>query len=223
MYSWTPSDFEELIALSQARGIAPSQPAMIFLEESGLDPTNGGPSGASPPVGGLNQMSSDNLSAIGLTRARWLAMSAAEQLPYIFSFWDSLAAKDNGGAFPADAGTLLALNFLPASFAASHAGSNPNAVVAGKNGPYASDYAANVSLDPSGSGSITPATCALRLANVAAASPMWPGFLAELQSYTPPSWATPAKVLVGGLGVGLVAYWLFEQPWARLPFWKRIA
>src|ERR1700677_4111685 len=103
-YAWTAEDYATLAQLSSERGIDPAQVALIFLWESGLNPASAGPAGAN--VGGLNQMSATNLSNLGLTMAQWVQMTAAEQLPYIFEWWDSLAKSDNNGVFPGDGGTL---------------------------------------------------------------------------------------------------------------------
>lgn len=229
-YTWTPADYQALVQLAQSKGTDPAQSAMLFLEESGLNPTNPGPSGAG--VGGLNQMSTSNLSSLGLTMAAWLAMSAATQLPYIFRFWSSLVAGDAGGVFPTDAGTLLALNFLPGAFKNVGAATNPNAVLCAAAGPYANYYTDNKSLDPGNTGTITPATCLQRLNNVAAASSYWnKTFLPTLQQYyTPgspssaPSGApstgsaiasSAATAILGGVALGGLAFVASETRWGR--------
>jgi hypothetical protein len=114
-------------------------------------------------------MQSSNLPA-GVTRAQWLAMTAAQQLPYIFNFWKGLTATFASGVFPRTGPLLLALNFLPLSYKTSGAATNPAAVIAGKAGPYASDYAENMWYDPDGTGAITPTTIARRFALQAAAT-----------------------------------------------------
>src|SRR5580698_7388456 len=101
-YSPTPADFQTLVQLSAAQSppIDPNQVAIVLFEESGFNPASQGPAGAG--VYGLNQMSTANLSSLGLTPASWTAMTASQQLPYIFKWWDSLANSDNAGQFPAD-------------------------------------------------------------------------------------------------------------------------
>ena len=85
----------------------------------------------------------------GVSMAQWLAMTAAQQIPYIFAWWK----KEIGAQpFPSTGGTLLALNFLPGQFQAVGADTNPSAILAGKSGPYATYYAQNASLDPNKTG-----------------------------------------------------------------------
>ncbi len=166
MYAWTPVDLDVIVAQSAAtlpKAIDPVSVALLlWIESAGFDPANPGPSGANPQVGGLNQMSVPNLTAAGLTRASWLTMSAAQQLPFIFKFWKGLATTFNGGRFPADGARLLALNFLPKSYQTSGADTNDAAVVCGKAGPYAQFYAGNAFYDPLGTGQITVASIARR-------------------------------------------------------------
>lgn len=162
-YTPTPADFDALVSLSRGAGIDPSQVLLVLFEESGFNPRNPGPAGAN--VAGLNQMSSENLEAMGLTRTAWLAMSAAEQLPHVFAFWRNLAQTFHGGTFPSDAGDLLALNFLPGAYKAAGAATDRNAVIAGKTGAYAWAYADNPPLQNAG-GVITVNTLASYLAGV---------------------------------------------------------
>jgi hypothetical protein len=229
-YSPTPADFQALVQLSAAQSppIDPNQVALVLFEESGFNPASQGPAGAS--VYGLNQMSASNLSSLGLTPTTWTAMSAAQQLPYIFKWWDSLASGDNAGQFPSDGGMLLALNFLPGAFKTVGAGSNPSAVLAGANGPYASYYTANKVLDPNGTGSITVSTCRTYLSNVAnSGGAAWAviqaGILAAGGNSTaasPSSSSTPstagtaiknaAIAAVGGVALGGAAHFLLPKP-----------
>src|ERR1700691_6284139 len=182
-YTWTAEDYQTLSSLSAQQNppIDPAQVALIFLWESGLDPSNPGPSGAN--VGGLNQMSSSNLSSLGLTMSQWLSMSASEQLPYIFKWWNSLVQNDNNGVFPTTGGMLYALNFLPGQFKSVGAGNNPNAVLASKTGAYSAEYNSNSTLDPNHTGSITPNTCQTLLNNIANSNSTWPAFLSNLREY----------------------------------------
>ena len=212
-YSWTPADFQTLVAQASAVGIDPAEAALLFLEETGgsLSPAQPGPAGSN--VGGLNQMLAGNVP--GVSMAQWLAMTAAQQIPYIFAWWK----KEIGAQpFPSTGGTLLALNFLPGQFQAVGADTNPSAILAGKSGPYATYYAQNASLDPNKTGAITPATCELRLDNVAAASAKWPGFLAQIRSYQgagAPAVATAGSswvwAILGGLAVGGAAFLVNEE------------
>jgi hypothetical protein len=197
-YQWTTADMDALVAASAATSppIQPSNVALVCLEESGFDPHNPGPVGAQPPVGGLNQMSSDNLSAMGLTRAAWLAMSAAEQIPHMFAFWTGLCARFRGGVFASDAGDLLALNFLPGAYKLAHADRDPNATIAAALGPYAAYYRDNIVLDPARTGAITVNTCRDYLGRVASSGQLaarWASLLTAVNA---------ASARAAGLGPG---------------------
>jgi len=165
----SPADFDMLVALaaSQAPPTDPVGVAMLFfIESGGWDPANPGPPGALPPVAGLNQMNTPNLTDLGLTRAQWLTMTASAQLPVIFRFWQGLAKDYNGGAFPADGAHLLALNMAPGAYKVAGASSNSSAVIAGKAGPYASVYGGNAYYDPDATGTVTVNSIAKRYALV---------------------------------------------------------
>jgi len=200
--------------------IDPADAMLVMFEESGANPSSPGPAGANPPVSGLNQMATPNLTALGLTHAQWLSMSAAQQLPYVFRFWKSLSG-DNGGRFASDAGQLLALNFLPGAYKAVNAGSNGDAVIAGKNGPYAWAYNDNPALQ-NATGTITVNTLRAYMANVASKGGVrWAALLAgiaaaearvgykPLQAATAPSFALLA---LGALALGGIAYAVVYMP-----------
>jgi len=202
---------------------------LLFIESAGFDPANPGPSpNATDPVGGLNQMSSTNLASLGLTRPVWLTLSAAQQLPVIFRFWQGLSKTFAGGVFPSDGPHLLALNFLPASYQTSGAATNPAAVLAGKAGPYASDYASNLWYDPDGTGAITPLTIAKRFALQDQANPArWQilraGIAAAVgrQNLSPPSVAAgpPPRTTGGGGGAVAVLVAAGLAVWAHVKGW----
>jgi hypothetical protein len=223
-YQPTSADFQALVQLSaqQSPPVDPNQVALVLFEESGFNPTI--QNGAGAPNYGLNQMSTANLSSLGLTPTQWTSMTAAQQLPYIFKWWDSLANGDNAGQFPPDAGTLLALNFEPGAFKNVAAGNNPNAVLAAATGPYASNYTANKLLDPNNTGSITVNTCRQYLANVAAnGGGAWAaiqaGILAAQGGVNPVPAPQPvssmlgqvALAIAGGLAIGGAAHLLLPK------------
>ncbi len=225
-YKWTSADYAALVTASAAVGIDPREVGKVFLEESGLDPGSPGPAGAKPPVGGLNQMAEGN---IAISRSDWLTMTAAEQIPHIFAWWEGTAKQ--AGGFPQDAGTLVAMNFLPGRFVNVRALTNENAVMAAAGGPFADYYGWNITLDPDRTGAITPATCQKRLDEVAAASSKWPTFVAGLEAAgapnpshvpgpTPQPGPLPITVpdlrplgiaLLGGLALGGAAWWWAEE------------
>lgn|GEM_PF-6998945 len=181
--TWTSSDYDLLVSLARAQvpPIDPTDVAIVLYEESGLNPANPGPSAAAG-VAGLNQMDTANLASLGLTRAQWLAMSVSQQLPWIFKFWQSLAKSFNGGKFPADAGELVGLNFLPGAYAAVGASANPDAPIAAKTGTYAWAWNDNPALQNS-TGAITVNTLRTYLANVAAkAGATWTNAVTQIQA-----------------------------------------
>lgn len=184
-YAWTPVDMDVLVALSAATKPTPIDPvgvaSVLWIESAGFNPANPGPPGANPQVGGLNQMSTPNLTGLGLTRAAWLAMSAAVQLPWIFKWWGQNAVTFNHGRFPADGARLLAMNFLPGSYLTSGADANPDAAICGKAGPFASFYAWNTYYDPKGTGIVSVNTIALRQQmDAAAGGARWNQLVADI-------------------------------------------
>lgn len=173
-YVPTPADFDALVAYAHARGIDPLAVAtVLYFESAGFEP---GPlserldkSGAYA-VGGLNQMSADNLDALGITPDDWLARTAAGQLAVIFPWWDSLVHTFAGGAWPTDPAHLEALNYLPGRYRDRGAATNPSAVLATRGeGLY------NAPLDPKPTtGSVTVTTIGRALSqSVAAGGARW--------------------------------------------------
>lgn len=202
---------------------------MLLFLESGFDPSSPGPApDAANPVGGLNQMSLENLDTLGISRSAWLSLSAAQQLPVVFKFWQGLARTFAGAVFPSDGPGLLALNFLPASYQSSGAATNPYAVLAASAGPYAAEYAANVFYDPDKTGEITPLTIRRRFMLTDAANPpRWRALRANLaaaiarqsSSPSPASQAPPSRAGGGGGVVALLlaagfVLWSRSKGWA---------
>ena len=234
-YQPTSQDFQTLVQLSQAQSppIDPTQVAVVLFEESGFDPSI--QNGAGAPNYGLNQMSASNIQSLNLSVSQWTSMTAAQQLQYIFTWWKGSAATANGGAFPSDAGMLLAMNFEPGAFQNVNAGSNPDAVLAGVNGPYAANYTANPLLDPDGTGEITVNTCRKYVSNLLAqyaSNPQWQAIQAGIaaaggssQPQQPPGFvpvpspssmlSTLALAIVGGLAIGGAAHILLPKPAPR--------
>jgi len=210
-YAVTPTDLATLVTLARATSPATdplSVALLLWIESAGFNPASPGPPNAKPPVGGLNQMSTPNLAGYRLTRDQWLTMSAAEQLPVIFQFWQGLAQSFNGGRFPSDGPRLLALNWLPRAYQTSGADANPNAVISGKAGPYAQYYAGNAWYDPDGIGAITLNTIAKRFAHEdAAGGARWQAIKAGIQAAAaappgapPPPTSLPPTSIAGGQG-----------------------
>lgn len=218
-YKPTTTDLQTLVQLSAAQSppIDPVQVALVLFEESTFNPSVQNAGGA--PNYGLNQMSATNIAGLGLTVSEWTSMTAAEQLPYVFKWWAKQAAYANNGQFFSDAGQLLALNLGQVAYKNVNAGSNPDAVLAGKSGPYANSYAGNPQL---GNGAIiTVNTCRAYLAKIAGGSSF--GVLARqieqvegVPSVSPQS--TPSNPvqsfvtsLLGGLLLGGTAFIVTQE------------
>jgi hypothetical protein len=112
MHAIAPSDFDLLVALAHDAGADPLDWALILYEESGWDPSRKNGSGA--PYYGLNQMGRSEAHGVGFSGSypdAWLALSIADQLPYVAAFF-----RQKRTAVPtafASAAHLLAANFLP--------------------------------------------------------------------------------------------------------------
>jgi hypothetical protein len=174
VYTPTPEDFDALVREAKARHIDPLDVAVVlYFESAGFDPASlRKRKDGTFLVGGLNQMSAENLRAYGIEQATWLAMSAAEQLPTIFRFWDSLARGFAGGTFPTDEAQLEAINFAPKRYKDSHAVDDPHAVlITAADGRTYSD---NLSLDPKRTGEISLDTIRDTFAAITTSSePRW--------------------------------------------------
>jgi hypothetical protein len=221
--AWQPADFDLLVSLSRAQTppIDPVDVAKILYEESGMNPaTNTG------SAFGMNGMDADNLTTLGLSQSQWLAMSAGQQLPYIFKLWDSWANSDNNGQFPSSAGMLLALNYLPGAFKNVNAGQNPNAVLAGKNGPYANYYNINTPLQTAG-GVTTVNTLQTYIDNAASHwGSSWQNVLTQIQAAelragpastvgtiasTAPDLSNVFALALGGVLIGAAGYYVYAS------------
>jgi hypothetical protein len=229
--NWTPSDYDALVALSAAQSppISPVDAVFILFEEGGMNPASDpfGGNGAS----GMNGMTVDNLTSLGLTKSQWLAMTVQQQLAIIFKLWQSWAKTFNNGQFPSDAGMLLALNFVPGQFKNVSAGTNPNAVLVGQNGPLAQYWTSNAPLQNS-TGTITVNTLRQYVATTESkAGAAWQNVVAQVQAAqaragqnqasTAPAPATVAStelglaqaaaIILGGVAFGMAAHYTVEQ------------
>jgi hypothetical protein len=229
--NWTSADYDALVRLSAAQSppIDPVDAVFILFEEGAMNPASDpfGGNGAS----GMNGMTVANLTSLGLTKAQWLAMTVQQQLAVIFKLWESWAKTFNNGQFPSDAGMLLALNFVPGQFKNVSAGTNPNAVLVGQNGPLAQYWTSNAPLQNS-TGTITVNTIRQYVTNTEAKSGQaWQTIVAQVQAAqaragqnqasTQPSIATVAStelglaqaaaIILGGVAFGMAAHYTVEQ------------
>lgn len=155
MYKVTPEDFDTLVRESQKRRTDPRGVALVLMIESaGFNPASAGPGGKGG-ANGLNQMTPKNLGAIGFTPEAWRALSAAEQLPIIFKWWDGVARDFSGGVFPVDAANLLAMNFLPERYRLTKHDENAPLT---KRGDADGWYEKNTYYDPKGTGIVSVST-----------------------------------------------------------------
>lgn len=172
-YKVTDADYDVLVNESRKRLIPAADVALaLYIESAGFDPASAGPGGAGG-ANGLNQLTVSNLKGMGYAPEEWRALSAAEQLPKIFRWWDAVVKDFAGGKFPSDAGQLAALNFLPGRYKLRNAGQNPDAPLTASPESF---YAQNVFYDPKKTGAITVNTIRERQ-SLEAAGARW----AELQ------------------------------------------
>lgn len=159
MYAITPDDFAALVSLSRQRGIDPRDVAIVlYIESGGFNPASAGPGGRGI-ANGLNQMTPQNLQSIGFSPSAWRALSAAEQLPHIFAWWDQLAASIQAGWFPPTGADLGAINFLPGRYKTRGSISNPDATLTASPENF---YVDNTFYDPDSTGAITVNTIRAR-------------------------------------------------------------
>jgi hypothetical protein len=161
-YAVTPEDYAVLVRESRARGLDPRDAALVlYMESGGFNPASAGPGGKGG-ANGLNQLTPENLAKLGFTPEAWRALSAAEQLPRVFAWWDGIAHDFRPEGFPDNAGDLLALNFLPGRYKAHGAAKDPDAPLT--QSPEAPFYTKNTFYDPGGTGAITVNTIRARQA-----------------------------------------------------------
>lgn len=151
-YRITEADFDALVSESRKRLIPADDVALVlYIESAGFNPASAGPGGRGG-ANGLNQLTPQNLKTMGFTPEAWRSLSAAEQLPRIFRWWDAIARDFAGGKFPTDAGQLAAMNFLPGRYRDKGAATNPDAALTREPESF---YSNNVFYDPQKTGTIT--------------------------------------------------------------------
>lgn len=105
--------FSVLVRLALDAGANPHDWALVLYEESGFDPST--PNRHGYQYFGLNQMGESEARSVGYRGdfpAGWLALSAAEQLPYVAAYFVQKRRACGPVAF-ASAAHLLACNWLP--------------------------------------------------------------------------------------------------------------
>jgi hypothetical protein len=112
----TPEDWQALWTAADSLSTTPEVLGLILFEESGMDPgaknTNGHPDDPSKWCVGLNQFCPGTFEHFySGGQEDYLALSMAEQLPYITKFW---ATKPSSAM--QSVRDLFWVNFLPASY-----------------------------------------------------------------------------------------------------------
>ncbi len=142
--------FAVLVRLALDAGANPHDWALVLYEESGFDPSM--PNRHGYQYFGLNQMGESEARSVGYAGdfpGGWLALSAAEQLPYVARFFVQKRNACGPVAF-ASAAHLLACNWLPAFVKPDPSDIDYALCRAGD--PY---YAASAIYDPDRKGFIT--------------------------------------------------------------------
>lgn len=138
-------DFPAILAqLSEKIGADPLDVLKLLLSESGLQPTAANPRGfpAGQFAAGINQLAPVNWHYFApLTAAQYIALSAEEQLPYAFAYFNTVMR--GAGLSSITGRDLYVLNFLPAFY---KSGQPDSAVLVSSSSGY---YKNNASTDPS--------------------------------------------------------------------------
>ena len=159
-----PGFVDTLVSLSAQAGVDPLGAAAVMLYESGLQPAIMNSIGAV----GINQFIPDNYGQFApLSVSQYRALSAAQQLPYVFKFWRGVLQSFGRGQKFFMGRDLYWLNILPGTF-------RPN-VPDNYQIPFTTQqYAANKNLDHGGKGYITPNDFSIAIAAGANSHPaLW--------------------------------------------------
>lgn len=192
---WNPSDYDALESMARAEGIPAGWPAAIMLSESGMNPD------ATNSIGcvGLIQFCLDK-PPYGLT--------PAQQMPYVQRYFQQ--RRPAGGWI--SRAQLYQSAYLPATIA--ELGSDPSTIIARQGGPF---YAGNEVFDPEGKGYITVGDLDARLDRVTAGHPeAWANISAGIRSAGGslggfPAWGSTALLIAGGLALGGLSFYLYEN------------
>ena len=185
-----------LIAQASTIGASPYDVCKILLSESGLNPAARNPSGfdAGTFAAGINQLAPGYNGNPGnwsyfapMTGEEYCALSAEEQLPYVFAYFRAVMRA--AGLSAVSGRDLYWLNYLPATYVA---GASDDHVIVPSSSPY---YKYNTGLDHGGKGAITAGDMQIAIDNAANASPMWPALQQAI--------ADAGGVASGGMGASL--------------------
>jgi len=194
------------VAGCEAIGANPYDVAGLLLNESGFNPsaTN------SIRCVGLNQMCPGSQNFLSdMSVDQYTSRGVAEQLPYVFAFWQNWLAQYN--LITISAAELYWLNFLPATFVPY---SPPWHVISQQGDPY---YSSNQSLDVTGDGQITLWDLQLAIWNAESNNASEYAYLAEMITLAggpvaalPWPWLFLGTAVAGYFGYHAIKRW---APW----------
>lgn len=177
----TDAFFVGLRAVGASLGVEPLYLLQTMMAESGIRADAHNPHG---DASGLIQFMPATLRGLGWTagHAAFRQLSAEEQLPYVQRYYRPYAHYGLNST-----ARLRQATFLPATLSG---GSDPDRVLAGRDGPYASAYRANSGLDRRQDGTIRVSDLTAAVER-ACAGPRWREARARLEqagggSVTPP-------------------------------------
>lgn len=216
------ASYDVLWSIYDQTGIRPEYLLPVLARESGLDPSI--PNSAGYPYYGINQASTDLISTYaGTDPSTYLTWPASRQLDTVVR--GMLAALVNRYGPLRSATRVYQANFLPATLSTAR---SLNSVVAGENGPYATEYSANVGLDADHNGVITLSDLATEMARMVAKSYVQQA-IADAYKVRPTEvmhnpvygddftsgFQQAVSMAIGGIALGAGIYYVWEWAQAR--------
>jgi hypothetical protein len=187
------------VAGCEGIGAQPLDVACLIIGESGWNP------GAENSVQcvGLNQICPVSYGTFSsdYSVADYLQLSVSDQLPYVFSFWQT--QMGNYGLTSISGRDLYWLNWLPALYVQ---GASDSYVIQKQGDPY---YASD--LDIGGKGYITAGDLQTRLENMAANNPDLYGYLQTQICLAGGCFPSTTTMVLGGLAAGVAAFFLLHR------------
>lgn len=196
-------------------GIRPEWLLPVLFHESGFNPAI--PNGQGAPYYGLGQNSPADIQRYaGVDVSTYLTWPASAQLnTVVLGYFKALVAQYG----PLNSGArVYQAEFLPATLKTATGWDD---VIAGANGPYASFYAANQSLDPNRTGQITLRSLAELVTKMAAApavqAAIQNAYAGRLDSPTDPAYGTGGSA-APGLKTLLTAVAILGSAWVAATY-----
>lgn len=204
--SYLGDDFPtQLATWSKSIGADPLDVAALLYSESNLQPTARNPRGF--PDGqyaaGINQLAPVNWGYFSpLTAGQYTALTASQQLPYVFAYFKTVLGNHNLETISAR--DLYWLNFLPATYVPF--ATDDHVIVSSSSGYYTN----NSNLDHGAKGYITAGDLQKRLDDVKANAPAW--FASLKQQVLEDTGGVTALQAAGVLALAAVVGVLLVQP-----------